>query len=54
MKKGNKHIGPSFDEFLAEEGILNEVHACNGPKAGVGLAGQARHGGETPVEVGAG
>lgn len=27
MKKNNKHVGPSFDEFLAEEGILAEVHA---------------------------
>ena len=24
----NKHIGPSFDEFLEEEGILEEVEAA--------------------------
>jgi len=25
--KNNKHMGPSFDEFLAEESVLAEVHA---------------------------
>ncbi len=27
MKKSNKHIGSSFDDFLAEEGIFPEVTA---------------------------
>lgn len=27
MKKKNKHLGSSFDSFLAEEGILEETHA---------------------------
>ena len=27
MKKRNKHIGPSLDEFLKEEGILEETRA---------------------------
>lgn len=27
MKKQNKHIGPSLDEFLKEEGILEETRA---------------------------
>lgn len=28
MKNKNKHIGQSFDEFLAEEGLLIEVEAA--------------------------
>jgi len=27
MKKRNKHIGPSLEEFLKEEGILEETRA---------------------------
>ena len=27
MKKGNKHIGSSLDEFLHEEGVLGETRA---------------------------
>ncbi|MBI2432998.1 MAG: XRE family transcriptional regulator [Candidatus Hydrogenedentes bacterium] len=27
MKKKNKHIGSSFDDYLAEEGILEECEA---------------------------
>jgi antitoxin HicB len=40
MKKGNRHIGPSFDDFLAEEGILNEVHATALKRV---LAWQVKH-----------
>ena len=28
MKKANKHIGSSFDDFLKEEGILGEAQAA--------------------------
>ena len=27
MKKRNKHIGPSLDDFLKEEGVLEETRA---------------------------
>ena len=27
MKKSNKHIGPSLDDFLKEEGLLEETRA---------------------------
>lgn len=27
MKKSNKHIGPSLDDFLKEEGVLEETRA---------------------------
>ena len=41
MKKRNKHIGPSFDDFLAEEGILHAVHATALKRV---LAWQVKHG----------
>ncbi len=41
MKKSNKHVGPSFEDFLAEEGILDEVHATALKRV---LAWQVKHG----------
>jgi DNA-binding Xre family transcriptional regulator len=32
MKKTNKHIGSSFDDFLKEEGILEETQAAAAKK----------------------
>ena len=28
MKKSNKHLGPSLDDFLKEEGVLEETRAA--------------------------
>ncbi|MFH1046234.1 MAG: helix-turn-helix transcriptional regulator [Candidatus Omnitrophota bacterium] len=32
MKRANKHIGSSFDDFLQEEGILEETQAAAAKK----------------------
>lgn len=32
MKRANKHIGSNFDEFLKEEGILEEAQAAAAKK----------------------
>ena len=32
MKRANKHIGSSFDDFLQEEGILEEAQAASAKK----------------------
>jgi hypothetical protein len=32
MKKTNKHVGSSFDDFLKEEGILEETQAAAAKK----------------------
>jgi DNA-binding Xre family transcriptional regulator len=33
MKKANKHIGANFDDFLQEEGILDQTQAAAAKKA---------------------
>lgn len=41
-KENNKHIGPCFDDFLAEEGVLEEAEAVAKARINVYFSGQQR------------
>ena len=48
-----KHVGSSFDEFLAEEGLLSEVEATT-VKRVIRLSVESVHGGKQAVQIGDG